>query len=157
MIYATLKANKEADIDIVNWYDETICNIAFLFQDKYGKYDWDEVSWEQVHEDFSEKEIKQAVWKAIKQEAKNGILVRVRDMFVEIDWIGDIVQLTKEGKLSASDLKMIQKEAKSKKREDEHLLWGDLDGFESIDDLLDEFYPCHYDMEGKCTNCHNCD
>ena len=157
MIYATLKANKEADIDIVNWYDENICPIACEFQDKYGAYDWDDVSWDQVHEDFSEKEIKSRVWKNIKQEAKNGVLVRVRDMFVEIDWIGDIVQLTEDGKLSASDLRMIQKEAKSKKREDESLLWGEHNGFESIRDLLDEFYPCNYDREGECINCHNCD
>lgn len=160
MIYSTLKANKEAGIDIVDWYDETIAEISYAFRDVYGKYDWTEVSWEQVHKDFSEKEIKQRIWKEIKQEAKTGMLIKINKMFIECDMLHDVLTLTKKGIFKRSDLVELQRIA-SKREEARFSYATDLktnEEYRSIEEVMDAFFPCFYDYEtDTCTNCGNCE
>ena len=160
MIYTTLKANREAGIDIIRWYEETICDLAYLFKDEYeaqGK-DYYDIPPYQVDADFTEKEIRQRVWKDIKNEAKTGMLVKIGKMFIEVDTLVDIICLCKKGILKRSDLHEIKKQVN--KREDDHLLsdfCGHHEQYYSINDVIDAFYPCSVDMGEECNNCCNCD
>lgn len=163
MIYTTLKANKEQGIDIVQWYDETISQLGWIFKEDYNKtyYDYEEISWEQIHEDFSEKEIRSRVWKEIKQEAKTGMLVKIDKMFVEVDALFDIVHLCRKGLLKRSDLVEIKRKV-SKREDSDSLLYDyyhpeDNECFYNIDNVMDAYFPCEFDYdEDTCTNCGNC-
>ena len=162
MICTTLKANRENETKFVDFVDECIHCIGSVFGEDYVD-DMDYTDWDKLEQDYSTREIESVVLKWIKADAKDkedGTMFQVGKFFITRDFAyNDLKELLNKGLLTKGDLRKVKKDQKKFNFKVLNENAGD-DGYyhwEGIDDLIDEYFPCDYDLEGECTNCGNCD
>ena len=169
MIYTTLKANKEHEIDnldIVIYCEQTIDVVANIFEgdyyDKYGGTDFDKLL-----NDFTERQVASAVLKYLKSYAKekDSILLNwtPAKVFIDLEYgIPALVDLIKEDIITnAEQLRDIEKKAKTKgftlKYDYEYDKANHYYKFVYVEDLIDKYFPCYAELNDTyCNNCGNC-
>ena len=108
MIYTTLKANREAGINFVDFIDECITVIGRFFGEEYVDEN-DYTNWDKLSEDFSKSKIESIVLKSIKEDAKDkedGIFFKYGKILIERDYaFDDIRKAVQLGLLTCSDLR----------------------------------------------------
>ena len=165
MIYTTLKANREANIDIAIYCDDTIAPVGELF-DESGKYmdKHDYTDWDKLLEDYTDRQIQSRALKYLKEYAKedDSILVKHGKYLIDVELGYDEIEIIlKEGmfKLTVKDLRSIERKAnkrgykltKEVPRDEYTYTWKDLN------DLIDEYLPCYADVNDTyCNDCGNC-
>ena len=167
MIYTTLKANREAGINFVDFIDECITVIGRFFGEEYVDEN-DYTNWDKLSEDFSKSKIESIVLKSIKEDAKDkedGIFFKYGKILIERDYaFDDIRKAVQLGLLNRSDLHKIEKQSQKynfrvrKEGWDETGTATDKGDWTTwyMDDIIDEFFPCGFDEETGCLNCGNC-
>lgn len=162
IIYNTLKANRENNVQFVSFVDECITAIGSLFGDEYvDDYDYTDI--DKLYNDFSDKQIESKVLKFIKEDAKDkedGCFFKMGKVFIDREFAyDDCVDGVKKGIFKASDLREIDRKSKSYhfrvRKED----YGDDGYYHSyyVDDILEEYFPCNSELGDGCNNCGNCD
>lgn len=162
MICSTLKANREHETKFVDFVDECIHCIGSVFGEDYVD-DMDYTDWDKLEQDYSTREIESVVLKWIRADAKDwedGYMFQVGKFFITREFAyDDLEELLKKGLLTGGDLRKVKKDQKKfnfkveKDIRNEEGYWH----LHYIDDLIEEYFPCNYDLEGECTNCGNCD
>ncbi len=161
IIYTTLKANRENDVDFVNYCDDCITQVGSIFGEEYIADD-DYTNWDKLWNDFTEKQIESKVLKFIKEDAKDkeeGCFFKYEKILIDREFAyDDCLEGVKAGILTASDLRDIDRKSKKfgfsvKKSDwDENGDWHTL----YINDIIEEYFPCNYDLNDECINCGNC-
>lgn len=162
IIYTTLKANREAGNDFVNYVDECITQVGRFFGEEYmDEYDY--TDWHKIWNDFTDKQIESKVLKGMKEDAKDredGSFFKYKNILIDRGFAyEDIEEAIKEGILICSDLRAIQKQSEKYNFKIEADIKDNETGYwhmRYMSDLIEQYFPCHYNMEGECNNCGNC-
>ena len=183
MIFTTLKANKENNVDyydIMYYVDENWRLVADLFPNS-EKYFWNDsdnyTDFDKLLEDYSPRQVASTCLKHLRErcKGKKPPLMIWQKMFIDLDCDGEIAfeqvkclieeNVIKNGKqLREIDNLAKKKGCRIKSRDycyDEENYYVRRD---YISDLIDEHFPCQeklaIDEDGdeyyECTNCGNC-
>ncbi len=173
MIYTTLKANKEHNIDyftIMEYTDMNWFMVADLFEDGEQYVDGDYTNFDKLMQNYTERQIASNCLKGLKAYAKNknNPLAIWNKMFIDFDCDGEIafeqiIELIEDGIITNSN-QIREIEAIGKKRNrtikskaycyniEKHYYKRDY-----IEDLIDKYFPCYAEInDDNCNNCGNC-
>ena len=170
ILYATLKANNDAEIDLEEYYWYNIGNTGCLFCEKEHCNSCDETDYDELYKKYSQKQINQRIWKRIKEEfAKKtqGHMVRYNNLvFADLDCSDivykDVESLIEDGTFKKSDVINVAHSIEKKgfdiiyeeeyTNQDGNIRYRYLDLY----DLANKYFPCQFDDDG-CKGCGNCD
>ena len=172
VLYTTLKANKEHDIDywdIFQYCDESWTLVADMFEDGEKYVDGDYTDYDKLVEDYTPRQVASTVLKELRKQAKDKKehLIIWNKTFIELDCDGEIafdqlIELIEKDEITGSNqLREISKKAQRKgvviKK---GYRYGENDiyyGEHHISYLIDKYFPCHYERGvDYCDNCCNC-
>lgn len=169
MIWTTLKENKDRGIDYIDiayYCDENWYMVANLFEggeEKYGD-GHDNTDFDKLYEDYTERQVASRVLKELRKEK---LLLQWNKCFIDLDCDGEIAYdqleyLIENGTITGSN-QLEEIEAKAKRRAGVTIKKGTRYGENDIyfkylyvSNLIDEYFPCQFDEEEGCMNCHNC-
>ena len=166
MIWTTLKENKKHGMDYwdIAWYcDENWYLVANLFEGGEEKYstDYDYTDFDKLYKDYTERQVASTVLKHLRKEK---LLLQWNKCFIDLDCDGEIAidqleYLIENGTITGSN-QLREIEEKAKRRAGVTIRKGYYEGvyyhYKTVDDLIDEYFPCQFDEEEGCMNCHNC-
>ena len=170
MIRTTLKENKDRGIDYIDiayYCDENWYLVADLFENS-EKYYWnghtDHTDFDKLYEDYTERQVASRVLKELRKEKH---LLQWNNYFIDLDCDGEIAydqlkELIEEGVITGSN-QLEEIESKAKRRAGVTIRKGTRYGENDIyfkylyvSNLIDKYFPCQFDEEEGCMNCHNC-
>lgn len=161
MIYTTLKANKENEIDVALYCDEVITAVGALFGEGYlDKYDYTE--WDKLMADYTDRQIQSRALKELKEYAKeeDSILLKHKKFIIDIELGYDELEgMLKKHLLTVKDLKAIERKARKRGfKLMKQVPNGDYTyTYKDVDDLIEEYLPCYAAVNNTyCNDCGNC-
>ena len=162
IIYTTLKENRKNNVNFVQFVEECITPIGYLFGKEYiDEYDYSDL--DKIYEDFTTRQIESTVIKFIKEDAKDkedGCFFKHKNVFIDREFAyDDCVDGVKRGIFKASDIHEINKKSKKFGFKIKKESWNENDEWHTYyaNDIIDEYFPCNFDIHNECTNCRNCD